>query len=63
MRARTNKHTHALLQAHTHVLHLVRLDEQLQGLKAERAYLEKHGDLPPPGALLTPPGAPSNAPV
>lgn len=35
-------------------------DEQLQGLKAERDYLERHGQLPPPGTPLYPTGAPPN---
>ena len=30
------------------VLQLTRLDEQLQGLREEREYLERHGTLPPP---------------
>ena len=40
--------------AHASSLQLLRLDGQLQGLKAERDYLERHGQLPPPGTPLYP---------
>jgi len=46
--------------AHASSLQLLRLDEQLRGLKAEREYLGRHGQLPPPGTPLYPTGAPPN---